>query len=206
MKSRNWVRLFISTLFFGGLATGLTGIIVRWSDYRGFLEIGDFGEFISAFMWLFGLGLLFSIVSQMGFFAYLFVHRFGLAIFRSMWSSVQVVLIVFVLFDLIYFRYQAFATEAETILHYVWPAAVVLLFGLLIAYMKANQTNQKAFIPALFFMTVVTILEWVPVLRVNESDWLYFMLVPLLVCNAYQLLLLHKLNTSTKNNKVSVTA
>jgi len=45
----------------------------------------------------------------------------------------------------------------------------------------------------LFFMVVVTVLEWVPVLKTNDEGWLYFMLFPLLVCNAYQLLVLSKL-------------
>ena len=47
--------------------------------------------------------------------------------------------------------------------------------------------------PALFFMVVVTILEWVPALRINDTDWLYLMVIPLLLCNAYQLLILHRL-------------
>jgi KinB signaling pathway activation protein len=36
-------------------------------------------------------------------------------------------------------------------------------------------------------------LEWIPVLSANDESWLYFMLFPLLVCNAYQLLVLSKL-------------
>ena len=42
-------------------------------------------------------------------------------------------------------------------------------------------------------MVVVTILEWVPALRINDTDWLYLMVIPLLLCNAYQLLVLHRL-------------
>jgi KinB signaling pathway activation protein len=53
---------------------------------------------------------------------------------------------------------------------------------------------MSAFIPALFFMIVVTTIEWVPVLRVNEESWLFLMLFPLIVCNAFQLLMLPKLN------------
>jgi KinB signaling pathway activation protein len=69
-----------------------------------------------------------------------------------------------------------------------------LIAGLVTAFIKAKQTNKEAFIPALFFMVVVTVIEWVPVLRVNEHSWLYLMLFPLLICNAYQVLVLHKLN------------
>ena len=41
-------------------------------------------------------------------------------------------------------------------------------------------------------MVVATILEWTPVLRGNDGSWLYFMLIPLLACNVYQLLFLNK--------------
>jgi len=199
VNSRKWVRLFLTTLIIGGITTGITGFAVRWSEYKElFLEM-NLGEIFAVLLWLIGVGFIFSIISQMGFFAYLTVHRFGLGIFRSvsLWNSVQLVLIAFVLFDLIYFRYQIFAKEGESIVGYVWIALFIFLFGLVVAYIKRSQTNKEAFVPALFFMVVVTIIEWFPVLRINQEDWLYLMLFPLLVCNAYQLLILHKL-TSTK--------
>ncbi|MCY9150095.1 KinB-signaling pathway activation protein, partial [Bacillus haynesii] len=34
-------------------------------------------------------------------------------------------------------------------------------------------------------------------LRVNEEDWLYLMLLPLLACNAFQLLMLPKFQART---------
>ena len=49
-------------------------LILIWSKY--YLHL----------LWLFGIGLIFSLVSQMGFFAYLTVHRFGLGIFKSVIS------------------------------------------------------------------------------------------------------------------------
>ena len=48
-------------------------------------------------------------------------------------------------------------------------------------------------------MVVVTVIEWIPVLNTNDEGWLYFMLFPLLVCNAYQLMILSTLiNRSQK--------
>ena len=75
---------------------------------------------------------------------------------------------------------------------YISPAVYVVIIGVLVAYIKAKRTNNQTFIPALFFMVVATILEWTPVLRGNDGSWLYFMLIPLLACNAYQLLILNK--------------
>jgi KinB signaling pathway activation protein len=194
VNSRNWVRLFLSTLLVGGITTSIIGFAFKWSEYKALFISFDILEILSILFWLFGVGLIFSVISQMGFFAYLTVHRFGLGIFRtvSMWNLAQIILIIFVIFDLIYFRFQLFSKGNESILPYVFLALYILIVGLIIAFLKRSNTNKEAFIPALFFMIVVTTIEWFPALRVNESDWLLLMLVPLQVCNAYQLLMLPK--------------
>lgn len=200
MNSRNWVRLFLTTLLVGGISTSIVGFALKWGEYQKFFISFDIIEILSILFWLIGVGFIFSIISQMGFFAYLTIHRFGLGIFKtaSLWNAIQILIILFVVFDLIYFRYQLFAAEGESVLSYTVLALFVVIFSLAVAYIKMQQTNKKAFIPALFFMIVVTTVEWVPALRVNEGDWLYLMLLPLLICNAYQLLFLTKLSPAKK--------
>lgn len=201
VNSRNWVRLFISTLLVGGVTTGIVGFALKWSEYKELFITFDIIEILSILFWLIGVGFIFSVISQMGFFAYLTVHRFGLGIFRSipMWNLAQIVLIVFVLFDLVYFRFQLFVKDGETITPYILLALYVLIVGGIIAYLKRMDTNKEAFIPALFFMIVITTIEWFPALRVNEQDWLLLMLIPIQVCNAYQLLMLPRFNQVKKN-------
>jgi KinB signaling pathway activation protein len=92
-----------------------------------------------------------------------------------------------------------FAEENDTITPYVLIALYVLVVGLAVAILKKSNTNKEAFIPALFFMIVVTTIEWFPALRVNEKDWLLLMLIPLQICNAYQLLMLPKFIQSKKS-------
>jgi KinB signaling pathway activation protein len=198
VNSRNWVRFFLSTLLVGGLTTGIIGFALKWSEYKELFISFNLVEVVSILFWLFGVGLIFSVISQMGFFAYLTVHRFGLGIFRSvaMWNLAQ---IIFVLFDLIYFRFQLFAEGNETIIPYLLLAFYLFILGVIIALIKRSNTNKEAFIPALFFMIVVTTIEWFPALRVNEKDWLLLMLIPLQVCNAYQLLMLPKFIKSKKS-------
>lgn len=194
MKSRNWVRLFLSTLLVGGVATSIIGFLLKWEEYKELFIAFDVLEILSVLFWLFGVGLIFSVISQMGFFAYLTIHRFGLGIFKStsLWNIAQLILIIFVIFDLVYFRYQLFSKENEALTSYVLIAGYVLIVGLIVAYMKRKNTNKEAFVPALFFMIVVTVIEWFPALRVNEEDWLLLMLIPIQICNAYQLLMLPK--------------
>jgi KinB signaling pathway activation protein len=200
VTSRNWVKLFLTTLMIGGITTAIVGFIVRWDEFSPYFTEFKIMNILSAIVWLLGMGLLFSVISQMGFFAYLTVHRFGLGIFKSvsLWNAIQSVLILFVLFDLVYLRYEAFAAKGESVIPYILPAVIVLVIGLVVAWLKMNQTNKDAFIPALFFMTVATIVEWMPVLRVNEHNWLYLMVFSLMACNGYQLLILHKLNAQSQ--------
>ncbi|MFK3961787.1 KinB-signaling pathway activation protein [Guptibacillus hwajinpoensis] len=195
MKTRNLVYLFFTTLLIGSTAGMLTGIVLDWSQYWTDLKNGEFVSFLIVILWLLGVSSIFSLISQMGFFAYLTIHRFGLGIFKSvkLWNTVQVVLIAVALFDLVYFRYAVFSEKGESILSYILTALFILIIGLVTAYIKQKETNKQAFIPALFFIVVVTILEWIPGLQSNDPKWLWLILIPLLVSNVWQLLTLHRL-------------
>jgi KinB signaling pathway activation protein len=203
VTSRNWVKLFLTTLTIGGLTTAIAGFIVRWSEFQPYFTEFKLLDILSATIWLIAMGFLFSVISQMGFFAYLTVHRFGLGIFKStwLWNGVQLILTLFVLVDFVYLRYVSFAKVGDSLLPYIGLAVLILVISLIVAYLKMKQTNKGAFIPALFFMIVATIVEWVPVLRVNEKSWLYLMMFSLLACNAYQLLILHKLNARSEQER-----
>jgi KinB signaling pathway activation protein len=160
VNSRKWVRLFLTTLAIGGITAAIIGIIFNWGEYQKLLLQLDIVEILAVLMWHIGVGFIFSVVSQAGFFAYLTIHRFGLGIFRSasLWNAVQMVLILLVLFDLVYFRYQAFAAKGESVVSYILVALFILVIGLVVAYIKSAQTNKGAFVPALFFMVVVTVI------------------------------------------------
>lgn len=193
---RSWIRFFINTLLVGGITTGIVGIIVRWNELVTLLDGQDIVEVISVVVWMIGVGMTFSVISQMGYLAYLTIHQFGMGIFRSpkLWNAVQLVLVAFVLFDLVYFRYRAFAEEGESLLPYIGLAAFILIAGLVVALLKAKQSSMSAFPAALFFMVVVTTLEWLPVLRSNETYWLITIMFTLLATNAYQILALPRYN------------
>ena len=202
MNSRKWVRLFFTTLFLGGISTVIIGFVLEWDKYAKFFKNFDGKEILAVSFWLMGVGFIFSVISQMGFFAYLTIHRFGLGMFRSpsLWNTVQLFFIAFVLFDFVYLRSVLIANGEVSLGNNILVAGVLFVFGAIVAYIKSKETNKKAFVPALFFMVVVTILEWVPALRINDTDWLYLMVIPLLLCNAYQLLILHRLIGKTSKS------
>ena len=202
MNSRKWVRLFLTTLFLGGISTVIIGFVLEWDKYNKFFQNFDGKEILAVSFWLMGVGFIFSVISQMGFFAYLTIHRFGLGMFRSssLWNAVQLFFIAFVLFDFVYLRSVLIANGEVSLGNNILVAGLLFVFGAIVAYVKSKETNKKAFVPALFFMVVVTILEWVPALRINDTDWLYLMVIPLLLCNAYQLLVLHRLIGKTSKS------
>src|SRR5699024_11666869 len=121
---------------------------------------------------------------------------------RSFWPTVQILLIVFALFDLVYFPYTA--TDGEFALYLLILMVVgILIYGLIISWIKAKETQQRAFVPALFLMVVMTAIEWIPGLRTGEVDYAALMIITLLACNTYQLLILHRL-TGTGTDTASI--
>lgn len=196
LGSRNVVKMFFQTLIFGGLAGLITSFFVRADQYKQYLNPLDMKELTGVVLFFLGLGLVFTVVSQTGFFAYLFINRFGLGLFRSFWGPVQIVLIAFVLFDLIYFPY--IGENGQSLGHHIVVGLAILFIGLVVSYIKAKETNKSAFIPTLFLMVVMTTLEWVPGLRTDGSEYKWLMIVPLLFANAYQILMLHRLQEPEK--------
>jgi KinB signaling pathway activation protein len=193
VTSRNWVKLFFTTLLIGGITTVVIGFIVFWN--KSFFADFKIFEIFSTLILLLMKGFLFSLISQLGFFAYLTVHRMGLGIFKSvsLWNGVQVVLILFALYD--FWSYMNSSKRGE--INFLVPAIIIVIIGLATAWVKMKQTNREAFIPALFVMIFVTLVEWAPGMKVNDPSWFYLMMISLMVCNAYQLLILHKLNAKS---------
>jgi KinB signaling pathway activation protein len=185
VKSRDLVYLFFSTIIISGISAIAIGLLLRWEDVDGFIG------FFAVLLWLFGYGAIWSLISQMGFFAYLTIHRFGLGIFKSvsLWNKVQVVVIAFILFDLFYLRYKG-----DDLLYHLAIPLGLLALGWIVAYRKKQQTNKEAFIPTLFFIIVVTTLEWIPALRSDDQVFLWLSFIPLMTANIWQVLTLHKLH------------
>ncbi|MGP4109111.1 KinB-signaling pathway activation protein [Virgibacillus sp. L01] len=200
MNSRKWVGLFLKTLLIGGIVGLITSFFVKASLYTDFLNPFNFMELTGLIIYFTGLGLLFSIISQTGFFVYLFINQFGLSLFRTFWPTVQVLLIAFVVFDLVYFPYNAVDGDVS-LFWFILIAAGILGYGWIIAKIKARETNQRAFIPALFLMVVMTAIEWVPGLRTSGTDYAWLMIISLLACNTYQLLVLHRITKNASKGK-----
>lgn len=203
MNSRKLVGLFLKTLAVGAVVCLITSFFVNREDYLANLNPFAWKGLLGLVLWYILYGLLYSVISQAGFFAYLFINQFGLGFFRSFWPTVQLLIIAFVVFDLIYLPYKA-SEGNVSLIWYILMSLGILLFGILISRIKAKQTHQRAFIPALFLMVVMTSIEWVPGLQTEGTDYAILMIFSLLACNTYQLLILHHLSKGPKKeNKKS---
>lgn len=202
MNTRKVVFLFNSTLLIGTFFGFLIGFILDFQVHINDISNLRFGGIamiaITAGIW--------TVIAQMGFFAYLTIHRFGLGIFKSasLWNKVQVVLIAFALFDLLFFRYILFAEGGETFLGYAIMPILLLIYGVIVAVIKSKETNYSAFVPTLFFMVVVTTIEWIPALTENDFTFLLNAIVPLLVANTWQILVLHRLHAQPNGRQPTV--
>lgn len=196
MNSRKMVQMFFKTLFIGGVVGLIASFFIQWQEYLNFINPFDGIELLGVFLFFLGYALVFTVISQTGFFAYLFVHRFGQNFFRSFWPTVQLLLIAFALFDMIYFS----SNEIPLVFKFVMTA-VILVSGIIVARIKVKQTNKTAFIPTMFVMIVVVALELSLVLRAGDVSFILLMLVPVLITTAYQVLILHEVTKVDEAHK-----
>lgn len=194
MTLKNLGKFYGITLLIGLVVTVLVSLIFGYDKLTVYLFKGEIGEFFAALVWFMGYGLLIASISQLAFFAYLFIHQMGLGIFKGGWNPIQVVIILFALVDLVYFRYIRFGKADGDILKFIWIPILILIFGVAISIYKNKLTGKQVFIPAMFFMIVMTTVELIPFLKVKDTTWLYCTIFALLLCNAFQLLSLPKYN------------
>lgn len=187
MDSRKIVNFFFKTLFLGGIIGFIASFFIKSEEYSAVLSPFDAKGLLGVGLFFLGYALVFTVIAQTGFFAYLFVHQYGQSFFRSFWPFVQVLVILFALFDLVYFTSDKLSLGFKLTL-----VIVIFISAIIVAYLKMKETNVTAFIPALFLMIVITALELSLVLRAADVGFILLMLVPILVVNAYQLITLQK--------------
>lgn len=203
MTLKKWNYLFWTTLLIGTVAGMITSVIIK-------LTVPDFnflGISVGWYEWIFMLfgASMIAVLSEMGFFAYLTVRFVAMSLFRGKllyWDILQVVIIIVALFDIVYLRYTGASDSGSGWVQYIVLPAGILLVSVAVASRKVKETNRNALIPTLFFMCVVTIMEAIPAFNLNQASYTIIMVVPLLACNAWQILLLHRLlptNNSPKN-------
>src|SRR5699024_5817463 len=166
VSSQKIVHMFFKTLFIGGIVGFITSIFVHFDQYMAYLQPFNALELLGVVLFYLGYALVFTVVAQTGFFAYLFIHLFGIGFFKFL------LLILLALFDMVYFSSNQIPLWFKVVL-----AAVVLITAFIVARLKVKKTNQSAFVPSLFVMIVITALELSLVLRAGNIPFVIIMVV-----------------------------
>ncbi|MFF5996271.1 KinB-signaling pathway activation protein [Lysinibacillus sp. KU-BSD001] len=207
MTIRNWFKFFVVAMLIGGGVTAVASLFIRWNFFQPYLVAGEFGEFIAAFTWMILLGFTMSVIAQAGFFAYLTLHQIGVGVFKTLtlWNWVQLLLIVIVLVDLVIFRFAPDAKSVGDWLFYIGLLVFLVGAAVATAMKKVNMTGKKhVLISAMFFMIVITSLEWIIALMGRQDNinmYVALLLFPLVAVNAYQLLMLPKYNEKSEQDR-----
>lgn len=193
MTIKKWLRLFWTTLAVGTAAAMLTGtvLIAAFDDFT-LMELSEPGFNWQTILFILLAGSTVSVISHVGFFSYLIVRDIFLGLLRSngLWNLFQIVGVCVAFEMLTYVRWQVFGSDGESWVSYTALPLTLLIAAAGTAAWKTVLTNRAGFVPTLFFMYGVTVLEALPALRLNSLPSVFFMMVPLLASNAWQILTL----------------
>ena len=194
-------------MLIGGGVTAVASLFIRWNFFWPYLAEGEFGEFSVALAWMGLLGFTMSVIAQAGFFAYLTLHQIGVGVFKTLtlWNWVQMLLIVVVLVDLVIFRFAPDAKDFGDWAFYIGLLLFLVGAAIATAMKKVQMTGKKhVLISSIFFMVVITSLEWIIALMGRQDNinvYVALLLFPLVAVNAYQLLMLPKYNEKSEQDR-----
>ncbi|NUU59662.1 KinB-signaling pathway activation protein [Paenibacillus agri] len=189
MSIKKWFYLFWTTLLIGAAGAVIAGLALQ--AVNGKIDFKSTADFLLYPLILLGYGMLVSVYSQLGFFAYLILNYMGIGVFpRKVWQYIQLVLAVLALLELVFLR--SVVGGERNVTSDLFLGILILLSAIVVTYFKVRSTNFSAWIPTFFFMTAITIVETIGVLRIGVDSATVFIIVPLIACNAFQILMLHR--------------
>lgn len=189
MSLRKWAKLFSISIAIGGLVSVVVGVVMAYMDPDFAIPKAD-DWIYNLFTFLFS-GLTLGAFAHMGFFAYLTLNYIALSIFKKpyLWVALQGFATIFALVEVVINLYD---TSFPPSTFWLLPVLLVAAAAA-VSWRKVKETTKSAWVPSLFFMIVVTVLEGNPAFRSGDISSLIYMLLPLFACNTYQLLQLHRI-------------
>ncbi|MNO44908.1 hypothetical protein D3C76_351650 [compost metagenome] len=190
LNIRKWFFLFWTTLLIGAGGAVIAGLALQ--TVNGGIDFKSTADTLIYPLILLGYGMLVSVYAQLGFFAYLILNYMGIGVFpRKIWQYIQIVLSLLALLELIFLR--TFVGGGRNVFSDLLLGIGILITAIIVAYFKVRSTNISALIPTFFFMTAITIVEIIGVLRIGVDSATVFIVIPLIACNAFQILMLHRI-------------
>jgi KinB signaling pathway activation protein len=183
MTIRKLFFLFWTTLLIGGISAPVIGGILQELT-------GPIGLDIERQLWA---GVMFGAVAQMGFFAYMVFNMVAVGFLRNqtVYQGLQLLLTLGALYQAAMWGWQK--EDSPSLLNTLILPGTLLIAGLMAAWFKQKATKPEAFVPTVFFMVTATMLEAIPSLEQRSIEMVLLMVCSLLVCNAWQIMQLHRL-------------
>jgi len=202
LNLRKWMKLFGMTILIGAVVTVVGSVCIQLfnPDFRDVEASG----WLSYVLMMALIGMTFGAFAHMGFFAYMMLNYIARSIFKRpyYWLAIQGFLALFVLIEIAYWTYGSdFPNET----YWLLPIGL-LAVSLLTAWLKVSQTNPGAWIPTVFFMVSITVAESIPAFRTGDISSLLYQLIPIFICNAYQIMQLHKILSKSEARGPTVAA
>ncbi len=196
MRIKSWLALSSTTLVIGVITAYLVAFIFRGADlltFFGFENSGLGGTYLLL------LGLLFSVVSQALFFSYQFIQYFATSLLGTwMWKYLQVILVLITGIDLGYLRWVRFPDQSMPFWMFLDWTFILILGTFLVVWMKVKMTNANAWVPGFFYMIVSTVIGAFYAFKTYQNALIWFVVLPIFLCNAWQLIMLPYFLTSKK--------
>lgn len=198
MTLKNLLKWYFSTLLIGAGVTFVVGFVAE-------LFVGNplFGPVDQLLL----TGFVFASITQLGFFSYLIFNWLSIGLIRNQqtFAIIQIIFLVLVFGNVVYLNVSKY-TGTDLVLHLLIPVSL-LAVSVVIGKQKARWTQKAAFIPTLFFMFTVTMLEAIPSMNIKGGEAPIYTIAltvfVLTLCNAWQILNLHHWTRSTKNIKAN---
>ncbi|MBH8604881.1 MULTISPECIES: KinB-signaling pathway activation protein [unclassified Thermoactinomyces] len=197
MTLKKLLYWFWSTLFIGGASALILSSIFEWSAGSDL-----FGPIPKQLL----LSLTLAALAELGFFSFLVFNWLAKGLIRqkSAYDLFLLFLMLIVLGDWVYLNLSKFNGESLW-LHLLVPFTV-LLAAFIVAGLKVKWTQKTAYVPTFFFMVVATVIEAVPTFHTKAGEIPLLMIlhtvIVLLICNAWQILQLHRLAAPGTNRKL----
>jgi KinB signaling pathway activation protein len=189
LNLRKWMKLFGITILIGAVVTVVGSVCIQLfnPDFRNVEASG----WLSYVLMMALIGMTFGAFAHMGFFAYMMLNYIARSIFKRpyYWVAIQGFIALFVLVEIAYWTYD---TNFPSLTYLLLPLALIA-GSVLVAWMKVSQTSTGAWIPTIFFLVAITAMESVPVFKTGDISSLLYQMVPLFICNAYQIMQLHRI-------------
>ncbi|SFX37533.1 KinB signaling pathway activation protein [Thermoactinomyces sp. DSM 45891] len=200
MTLKSLFKWYFSTLLIGVSVTCILGLVSYW--ITGSSLFGPVNLLLLT-------GLLLPSITQLGFFSYLVFNWLSMGLVRNqkIFNTIQVFFLFVVFGCVVYLNVNKY--NGTDLWKHLSIPIILLVAGVIIGKQKVRFTQKAAFVPTLFFMFTVTMLEAIPAMNIKGGEVpvssIASTVFVLVLCNAWQILNLQRWTRAREGEKSNET-